>query len=66
MTKSCKQRQVERSALLTKQFFEYSTRRLIFQDEKDFPLQIPIVKITVQIFLCLKMILILIVCFMMS
>ena len=37
ITKGCKQRQVERSALLTKQFSAHSLRRLIFQNEKDFP-----------------------------
>ena len=41
MTNGCKQKQVERSALLAKRFFEGSLRRLVFQDEKDFPLQIP-------------------------
>ena len=41
MAKGCKQRRVERSVLLAKQFFEHSLRRLVFQDEKDFPLQIP-------------------------
>ena len=41
MTNGCKQKQVERSALLAKRFFEGSLPRLVFQDEKDFPLQIP-------------------------
>ena len=40
MAKGCKQRRVEKSALLAKQFSEHSLRRFIFQDEKDFPLQI--------------------------
>ena len=41
MANGCKQRRVEKSALLPKRFSVRSLRRLVFQYEKDFPLQIP-------------------------
>lgn len=41
MTKACRERRVERSALLVERFSENSLCRLVFQDEKDFTLQVP-------------------------
>ena len=41
MRNDCNQGRVERSAFLDKRFSERSLRRLVFQDQKDFLLQIP-------------------------
>ena len=41
MTTGCRKRRLERSASLAKRFSEHSLRRLVFQDEKDFSLQVP-------------------------
>jgi len=41
MTGACRERRVERSALLVERFSENSLCRLVFQDEKDFTLQVP-------------------------
>ena len=40
MSKGCRKRSLERSASLADRFSENSLRRLIFQDEKDFSLQV--------------------------